>query len=728
MLHQPPLSAVSEDFNQTVRSRVLVVDTRRNAGKVISQKLGRLGLIVAVAESISTALKTLVEETFDLILLSDSASCDGLIRIRSRFGQSDLPVIVILSESRREGILAALQAGANDFIVRPLDWDIVVARLRLHLELVHCRRALRESEERFNLAALGSNDGLWDWDFRNQRVNLTSRCKAMLGYHDDEIEDSPDELIRRIHVEDIDRLENCISRVLEGKESNLNCEIRLLHRDNGYRWMICRGVAVRDCQKRVYRMAGSLTDVTEGRVGDPLTGLPNRLLFMDRLERAMERHQRDHNKRYAVVFLDLDHFKKINDTYGHHIGDQVLLAVSKRLKTCLRTTDSLAHFKSEQTIARHAGDEFTIILEDFESENEVQTVIDRILHEVAQPIDVQFGQVSISVSVGWIIGHCEHRSAEDILQQVDEAMYQSKAKGRNCAVKYHASMQERSRHRNQRHSEIQHGILKSQFLLHFLPVMQLRHHVPIGYEALVRWRHPQEGLLLPGKFVPIAEETGLIHELGWSITNQAAAQSAIWQAQFPAHATELFINFSTKQLLDSQFKDRFALIIKQTGVIPSRLCVEVSEKTLIENFEVLVPVLLGIEKLGVRVAIDDFGTGYASLGHLNQLPIDTLKIDRSLVCAVDRDGQSRQLVKTIVDMAENLNLQVIAEGVETESQRKSLTNLGCLFGQGFLWSSPLSAQAATNAISVGNSSLSFLPFPSMDYLIKSNPSEIGSNR
>jgi len=668
------------------------------------QSLRSSGLEFEHVASAEAALASLSKNHFDLVIIGPCqlSCCDWTLvaSIRAAYSAGALPIIAMIEEASSELVKQGFQAGVNDFAILPMEGDLFHQRIHLNLMLLLSRRALHESEERYKLAAMGSNDGLWDWDFRNQKVFLSTRCKGMLGYRDDEIENSPDELIKRIHVEDVDRLEEKMQDIIQGSNSNLDCEIRLLHRDNGYRWMICRGVAVRNADHQVYRMAGSLTDVTESRVGDPLTGLPNRLLFFDRLEQAIERYKRNPKNQYAVVFLDLDHFKKVNDSYGHHIGDQVLLEISKRLKNCIRSSDCLNHSHSgrSNTLARYAGDEFTIILEDFCSEADVEKTINRILDEMARPIKTDLAAIDITLSVGWLVGRPQMNTAEEVLRHADEAMYQSKSKGRNCAAKFHQNMQDNYKKRLQRKTEIEQGISKSEFLLNFLPIVDLSDNSIVAFEALVRWQHPLEGLLLPGDFMPIAEESGLIVSLGWHITELAAAQLAIWQAQFPDQPTKLFVNFSAKQLLERNFVERLSGVIQHTGVSANDLSFEISEVDLIEDFDRLSSIVLKIHEQGVTIGIDDFGIGRTSLTHLSQLPVHAIKIDRSLIGAMTQESQVHQLVKTMIDMADNLKIKVVAEGIETEKQRAMLAELGCKLGQGFYWSLPLSPETATKTI------------------------------
>lgn len=678
--------------------RVLVVDDEHVNREILTRMLQKNGYDPVAVECGTDVLPKLENESFDLILLDvmmpemDGFEC--LRQIRERYPISELPVIMVTAEVERDRIVAAFRAGANDYVTKPIDRDITLARIETHTQLRRTLSALRDSEERYALAARGANDGLWDWDLINNKVFYSPRWKSMLGYREEEISSSPDEWSRRMHADDRDKVLQFANPNYSGGDTNLECEIRMIHRDGGYRWMLCRGVYVRNASGKICRMAGSLTDITEGKVGDPLTGLPNRLLFVDRLERAIERYQRCRQAQFAVMFLDLDNFKLINDSLGHQAGDRLLITIAERLENCLRSSDSVCRLENGATVARHAGDEFTILLEDLASPEDVPVIADRILRAISRPVQLDSQEIVPTLSIGWAVADSDVGSAADILREADTAMYQAKSDGRNCSRRFEPGMHHRAKLRLELEKDLRHGLMNNEFFLNYQPIISLDSGRTIGFEALVRWRHPQRGWISPLEFIPTAEEMGLIIPLGWWITEQACTQAAEWGRLFPDQKPLVTINCTVKQMYQPNCLEQFKEIFERTGVAPQQVCMEVTESTLMDRHELIRPIVVGLRDLGVQIGIDDFGTGYSSLSFLHRFPLDLLKIDRSFVSSMLGSHENREIVRTIIDLGRSLKLRIVAEGVEDELQRSMLWNLGCEMAQGYLWSPPVVAGRA----------------------------------
>ncbi len=404
----------------------MIVDGGPTRSALLARRLRRRGYEVAEVVGSEQALDWIRRQRVDLVLLSSRMPrFDGievLRAIRRDFTVTRLPVIMLTGKKESEIALQALKEGANDYVTRPVDFLVALARIQNHLALKQAEEALRDSEERYALAARGSVDGLWHWDLRTGRVQYSSRWKGMLGYQDGEIGDAPDEWFGRVHAEDIELLRAELDSHLAGRTSHVEQEYRILHKDGAYRWMVVHGLAVRNASGEAYRIAGSQTDITRAKVADALTGLPNRVLFLDRLDRLMQKVRRNRARGFAVVFLDLDRFKLINDTLGHLAGDEVLITIARRLERCLRAGD---------TIARLGGDEFTALLDDIIDTADAIRIAQRMSLEISRPIVLGDREAVVTASMGISICSPTYEKAEELLRDADSAMYRAKMLGKN---------------------------------------------------------------------------------------------------------------------------------------------------------------------------------------------------------------------------------------------------------------------------------------------------------
>jgi diguanylate cyclase (GGDEF)-like protein/PAS domain S-box-containing protein len=660
---------------------LLVDDTEANRD-MLSRRLQRLGYEVVLAASGAEALEIVERRRVSLVLLDvempGMSGLDVLSTLRKQYSPIELPVIMVTGRQQREDIIEALTRGANDYVTKPIDMPIAAARIQTQLSLRKAEAALRESEERYALAARGANDGLWDWNLITGSVYYSSRWKLMLGSDEDDIGSSPDE---------VSRVRSDVESHLAGATLQFESEHRLLHRDGNYRWMLVRGLAIRDGAGRSSRFAGSLTDITEGKVSDALTGLANRILFLDRLARALERRRR-HGDMYAVLFIDLDRFKLVNDSLGHIVGDQLLIAIAKRLQHCLRSNDSCARFDTDHTIARLGGDEFTILLDDIKQVGDAMRVADRIQKTLALPFNLDGHEVFTSASVGIAVGARDYESPEAVLRDADTALYRAKALGKARYEVFDVEMRDRAVARLRLDTDLRRAIERHEFHLYYQPIVSLQRNRIEGFEALLRWPHWDRGLVYPADFIPVAEETGLILPMGWWALREACRQLSIWQKTMPQGTPlTVAVNLSSKQFVQLDLALQLEQILVETGVAASSLKLEITESAIIDNTSSMIGLLLQLKSLGLQIAIDDFGTGYSSLSYLHRLPIDSLKIDRSFVSCMTQD--SAEIVRAIVGLAHNLGLDVIAEGVETVEQLEQLKALGCEFGQGYLFSRPV---------------------------------------
>jgi diguanylate cyclase (GGDEF)-like protein/PAS domain S-box-containing protein len=684
----------------TRSSRLLIVDDNEMNRDMLARRLERKGYVVALAENARNLLERVKQDAVDLVLLDiempEISGLDALKTLRELYSPSELPVIMVTAKTQSEDIVKALDLGANDYLTKPIDFPVAVARIGTQLSHKKAQEALKESEERYALAARGSNDGLWDWSLSANVVHFSPRWKAMLGFQENEIGTSPEEWFERIHDADRERVKREIAGHQKGVTPHFESEHRVLHKDGSFRWMLSRGVAVHDASGNTTRMAGSQTDITEGKVSDPLTGLPNRLLFIDRVGRLIKHTKRRKDQLFAVLFLDLDGFKMINDSMGHLIGDQLLLGVASRLEKCLRSSDTVARLGETFTVARLGGDEFTVLLDDIKDPGDAKRAAERMMKALVAPFILGGKEVFTSVSIGIALSNSAYEQAEDILRDADTAMYRAKSLGKARYEVFDADMRAKVMARLQLETDLRHALERGEFRNFYQPIVNLVSGEIAGFEALLRWQHPVRGLLGPIEFIPVAEETGLIRELGWWNLREACRQISEWRAGLIAHAQlTISVNLSAKQFLQPNLVEDIRKLLRELALPPEALKLEITESTVMADPLAAVEMLQQIKSLGIHLAIDDFGTGYSSLSYLHRFPLDTLKIDRSFISGMGEDGEGMEIARTILPMANNLRLDVVAEGVETLQQVAMLKKLHCKYGQGFYFSRPLTAEGTT---------------------------------
>ena len=556
--------------------------------------------------------------------------------------------------------------------------------------------ALRESEERYALAMRGANDGLWDWDMRTNEVYFSSRWKSMLGYGEEEISTRLSEWFSRVHPEDLERLKLDISAHIKGLSPHFVNEHRVMHKDGAYRWMLSRGIAIRGADDTPYRMAGSLTDTTDRKYAeekllqnafyDGLTQLANRALFMENLRFAVERAKRRPEYHFAVLFLDLDRFKNVNDSLGHMMGDKLLIEIAHRIENRRRSTD---------TVARLGGDEFVILLDEVNEISAVTRIADELMESLAEPFDLGGHEVQITTSIGIVLSLSGYERPEDVLRDADIAMYSAKASGKACYEIFDPVMRQRILERLELETELRRALATDELEVYYQPIVSLMTHHITGFEALARWQHPKLGFLTPNQFIPLAEETGLIIPLDRFVLRKACHQMAEWHKQLPFDPPlTISVNLSGQQIVQPDLIETLKHVLEESGLEPQYLKVEITENVILQDNQLTLTVLNDIQNLGVQVQIDDFGVGYSSLNYLSQFPINALKIDQSFVSQMLDDHNQMEIIQAIVMLTHRLGVGVIAEGMETTGQMDQLKSMGCEFGQGYLVSVPLDQKAS----------------------------------
>ncbi|HEV2786155.1 MAG TPA: EAL domain-containing protein [Solirubrobacteraceae bacterium] len=610
--------------------------------------------------------------------------------------QRHIPVIMLTGMLDHDVDVRAAELGVADFLVKGhIDAVTLERSIRYAITHQHALRALAESEQRYALAMAGANDGLWDWDLRTDQLYVSARWKAMLGYASTELGSSPAEWLDRIHPDDAARVRQALAAHLDGRSAHFEIEHRVRARDRSYRWMLTRGLAVGGADGHAIRIAGSQTDITERKrtetqlqhdaLHDGLTGLPNRVLFLDRLQHAMRRRARTGGAdRTAVLFLDLDRFKLVNDSLGHLAGDRLLVEVARRLEQALRPGD---------TVARLGGDEFTVLLEALHDRTEAEQVADRMLGTLTEPFRVDDRDLYLSASIGIAMAAGDDSGA--VIRDADAAMYRAKAEGKGRHAMFDARLHKAAVARLDVETRLRAGLAAGTaddagVRVVYQPIVRAADLQLAGFEALARWQDAA-GTLQPDQFIPIAEETGLIYRLGGLVLRDACRQLAEWRSQTP-HDLTMSVNLSGRQLLDRAFADEVAAALADHALPPSALRLEITESEAGADPGAVCAALQTLyERIGVRARLDDFGTGASSLTFLRGFPGDALKIDRSFVAAMAIDAGVLKIVTAIIGLAHNLGLEVVAEGVETQMQIELLRGLGCDCLQGFLTGRPATA-------------------------------------
>ena len=569
-------------------------------------------------------------------------------------------------------------------------------------ELQRCRQEwgrLRMREERYHLALLGSGDGIWDWDLRAERVHYSPRFQALVHEEEASAEGPPRAWFDRVHPEDLPALHADLAAHLEGRTPTFENEHRVLRKDGSYRWALARAVAVLDDGGRPSRLAGTLSEITARKkaeellryqaVHDVLTGLPNRAAFLERLERSLARCRFNPDYRFAVFFLDLDRFKLVNDSLGHLSGDQLLISVARRLVGCLRPGDMVAHA---------GGDEFTLLVDHIDAPLDATYVAQRIQRALSVPIVVGSQEVFVTASMGITLSGSYERPG-DMLRDADTAMYRAKTRGPGSYEMFDRDMQAQALSRLQLETDLRRGIEREEFRLHYQPIVSLQSGRISGFEALLRWQHPERGLLYPGAFLGVAEETGLILAISEWVMAQCCAQAREWSPKVAGGPPlEMSMNLTGQSFVRSDVERLVEETLAASGLPGRQLRLEITESVFMEDIDSVVAVLLALKSREVEFHIDDFGTGYSSLSYLHRLPTEVLKIDRSFVGRMGQAGDDGVIVRTIIELAHNLGRRVIAEGVETAEQLARLRALGCEQAQGFYFARGLPAAEAESLL------------------------------
>lgn len=692
-----------------IHCRVLLVEDIESEAKLVDRHLRRVSgwrFTLEHFDRLTPALERAREAEFDVILidlnLPDGAGIEVCQRMRKAAPVT--PIIVLTNQTSTELGTRALREGAQDYLIkREVDGPLLGRSIRYALERTRVDKALRESEQRYALAVAGANDGIWDWNLRDREIYFSPRWKSILGYADDEIADQPSEWLERIDHQDRETFNAALQEHLDGEAQYFECEYRMHTKGGEVRWVSTRGVAVRDESGTALRIAGSMTDITRRKqtearllheaMHDALTGLPNRILFMDRLDLALRRYRRDPTRLFAVLFFDLDRFKHVNDSLGHGVGDELLSLVASRILGCLRPGD---------TLARLGGDEFAIALNDISGPTDAIYVVDRVQKSLSREFEIASHTLYTSASIGIAVSSEIYRSPDEMLRDADIAMYRAKNSGQATYAVFDTYMHDQAMFQHRMETDLRRALEKGEFEIHYQPIIDLPSERVTGFEALLRWRHPTRGIVMPQEFIGIVEDTSLVSPVGWWVLEQACQQLAVWQRLFPVDPPlAMSVNVSGKLFLTDDMAKRLAALLEDCEVDPRCLHLEVTERVVMDHGDLVLSTLADLRDLGVELHVDDFGTGYSSLTYLQRFRYDSLKIDRSFVQSMTEKVDSSAIVEAIITLGGTLGMKVVAEGVETVEQVKRLQAMQCPAAQGYWYSRPMHQDAVGDYLKLG---------------------------
>ena len=692
---------------------VLVVDDDITTGVIASQSLTANGYRVSVANCGEQALQSVASSVPDAILLDvDMPGLDGYETCRRlrRIGEcANLPIVMLTSYDDGPSIDQAYAAGATDFATKPINWTLLAHRLR------YLRRAADTVGE-LSVAQAIAGLGSWRWLPTRDHLLCSDGMTGMLGIGVSDVT-TREALLAKFHHEDAKAIEDAIDEARNGNESQLHC--RVMTEKGEFRTVDHRIRASKTRAGVVEEIFGTLLDVTERQRDadrihrlayyDTITDLPNRRAFIEALERAIATAHRHHHT-VALLYLDLDDFKRINDTLGHEAGDSLLRQMAERVMGGIRRGDLIGIDRDADVehVARLGGDEFIICLPNVRDPHDVVNVATRILQAMNQPFHVANEEVFMGVSIGIALYPQDATDARSLVKNADVAMYSAKRGGKNCYQFFAPTMNAAAQQRLSMETQLRRAIERDEFSLHYQPQVELGTRTVSGLEALLRWSNPQLGSVPPSAFIPLAEDSGLILPLGEWVLREACSQMRRWR-QEGVGVERIAVNISPRQFDNPTLVDVVREVLEQSGLDARDLELEITETALASDVEAASTTLSALRELGVRVAIDDFGTGYSNLSNLKRFPIDRLKIDRSFIRDIVTDPDSASIAGAITAMAMSMDLEVLAEGVETEGQLRLLRLQGCHEVQGYLLSRPVAAngigQLLLHGVKLGDSAV-----------------------
>ncbi|MGF1522475.1 MAG: EAL domain-containing protein [Leptolyngbyaceae cyanobacterium] len=732
-MHQPTnhfinVSSTSSPDVQFDGNKILVIDGSPDSLRSLSSALTDHHYTVWCAENATAAFQKITAALPDLILLDICiADVDGYQicrQLKANPNTQEIPVIFVSALDTVFDKVKAFASGGADYITKPFQIEEVLARIENQLEqqsfqtkldqlnheleqrverrtqqLQSVNQRLQASEERLESILNALEDVVWSASLEPFQILYLNPAAEVI--YQRPVRDfllNSTLWFEAIHPDDCTEVWESIKAITN--RASLDIEYRILRPSGEARWVRNRSQLVIASDTDLIRIDGIVSDITDRKraeqqlihdaLHDALTQLPNRTLFTERIERALQRRKRNSDYGFAVLFIDLNRFKVVNDSLGHAAGDRLLVEVAHRLLSCIRPAD---------TVARLGGDEFTILLDEITDTAEVIACVEHIQANLDRPINLAGNTVFTSASIGIVIATETYTAASDLLRDADIAMYRAKENRKLGYELFDQEMYAQTMRRLQLESKLRLGLERQELKLYYQPIIALGDRRILGFEALVRWQHPQEGIISPAEFITIAEETSLIIPIGNWILEQACRQVRQWQQRYPNHRhLKININVASQQIREPSFCKTLDRILYEVGILSSSLRLEITERTLMQQTEETINLLDQIRQRQVEISIDDFGTGYSSLSYLSRFPINNLKIDQSFVGQMHIESDSFEIVRTITALAHTLGMDVTAEGIEQAKQLEQLQELGCEFGQGYLFSAALDATAAENLL------------------------------
>jgi len=689
------------------QARVLVVDDDSMVRVLTRAALKKLSLEVEEAGNGEEALELFMRGGFSLVLLDvEMPIMDGFTacsKIRALPQGDGVSIVIITAMDDLASIRRAFELGATDFITKPINWPMLTHRMRYLLRARNAFDQLRESQVRLSEAQRIARLGHWDWDIKTGDSLWSEETFRILGREPGEITPTYSAFLEAVHPEDRRTVSRAVCDALEGSNA-FGLEHRVRLPDGSERNVFSQGRLLTGVDTEFKQLRCIVQDVTERKQAeeriyqlsyyDELTGLPNREMFMELAERMLSASRRDGSDA-AILFLDIDRFKRFNDSLGHPVGDKLLQTVATRLDHSVRSSDIVAKtgFQDDfpYSLARPGGDEFLILLRGLHGPDSIANFVQRILQELALPIITDAGEIFISASVGISLFPADSVAANELVMHADTALVHAKSDGGNCFRFFAKGMNDRAVERLSLESRLNRAIDNQELQLYYQPQVNLVTGKLEGLEALLRWITPGQRSVSPAEFIPIAEESGLIGEIGKWVIEAACAQIALWCAGGYT-LVPVAVNLSARQFTQPDLVETISTALTASDIAPKYLELELTERILMADVIDIRAKLFALKGIGLRLSVDDFGTGYSSLAYLKQFPLDTLKIDRSFIKDLGMDQSSEAIVSSIVALCKGLKLGAIAEGVETAAQREILRNLGCTIIQGYLMSRPVPAE------------------------------------